>query len=56
MRNESIFEAMAKDINNSNLSAADKQRMMTNLAAMRSQKMTQTPILRCTAIFISLTV
>lgn len=39
MRNESIFEAMAKDINNSNLSAADKQRMMTNLAAMRSQKM-----------------
>lgn len=39
MRNESIFEAMAQDINNSNLSETDKQRMLTNLAAMRSRRL-----------------
>lgn len=39
MRNESIFDAMAQDINCMNIPEADKQRMMKNLAAMRSQKM-----------------
>lgn len=39
MRNESIFDAMAQDINSMNISEADKQRMMKNLAAMRSQTM-----------------
>lgn len=39
MRNESIFEAMAQDITNSNLTESEKQRMMKNLAAIRSRKM-----------------
>ncbi len=38
MKNETIFDTMAQDIINSDASEADKQKMMKNLADMRSRK------------------